>query len=288
MSPKTDTEVIIGGKVFTLSGYESEDYMQKIASYINGKITEYGKLDGFRRQPLDKQNILLQLNIADDYFKVDRDVKSVMKDNERKDKMVLEMKHKILEQETAEAELKEQMEELRKTLETSEKKVVELNVINQENVSKANEAEKKVSESEAEKTSTKTKLEAANEEIEQLKKELEEAAKREISLQEKYDKQEEKLADLREKSKKDLADAKAKYTQDGKKLKEKFETAKADLVKKYEAAKADINKKVEDGTAEWKEKYEQGESERGELKAKLEAAERRITDLESRNRKGKR
>ena len=34
MSPKTDTEVIIGGKVFTLSGYESEDYMQKIASYI--------------------------------------------------------------------------------------------------------------------------------------------------------------------------------------------------------------------------------------------------------------
>ena len=109
MSPKTDTEVIIGGKVFTLSGYESEDYMQKIASYINGKITEYGKLDGFRRQPLDKQNILLQLNIADDYFKVDRDVKSVMKDNERKDKMVLEMKHKILEQETAEAELKEQI-----------------------------------------------------------------------------------------------------------------------------------------------------------------------------------
>ena len=30
MSPKTDTEVLIGGKVFTLSGYESEDYMQKI------------------------------------------------------------------------------------------------------------------------------------------------------------------------------------------------------------------------------------------------------------------
>ena len=48
------------------------------------------------------------------------------------------MCNKILEQETAEAELKEQMEELRKTLETSEKKVVELNVINQENVSKAN------------------------------------------------------------------------------------------------------------------------------------------------------
>ena len=74
MSPKTDTEVIIGGKVFTLSGYESEDYMQKIASYINGKIAEYGKLDSFRRQSLDKQSVLLQLNIADDYFKAKKQI----------------------------------------------------------------------------------------------------------------------------------------------------------------------------------------------------------------------
>ena len=50
-------------------------------------------------------------------------------------------------------------------------------------------------------------------------------------------------------------------------------------------AKADIDN---ENVKELKEKYEQGESERGELKAKLEAAERRITDLESRNRKGKR
>ena len=35
MSSKNTTEVIIGGKVFTLGGYESEEYLQKIASYIN-------------------------------------------------------------------------------------------------------------------------------------------------------------------------------------------------------------------------------------------------------------
>ena len=34
MSVKTDTEVIIGGKVFTLSGYESEEYLQKVLSRI--------------------------------------------------------------------------------------------------------------------------------------------------------------------------------------------------------------------------------------------------------------
>ena len=68
MASKTDTEVIIGGKVFTLSGYEGEEYLQKVASYINNKIAEYNKLDGFKRQPVDTQNVLLQLNIADDYL----------------------------------------------------------------------------------------------------------------------------------------------------------------------------------------------------------------------------
>ena len=104
MSPKTDTEVIIGGKVFTLSGYESEDYMQKIASYINGKITEYGKLDGFRRQPLDKQNILLQLNIADDYFKAKKQISILEEELQGKEKELYDLKHELIS-------LKMQMEE---------------------------------------------------------------------------------------------------------------------------------------------------------------------------------
>ena len=38
MSARTETEVIIGGQVLTLSGNESEEYLQKVASYINNKI----------------------------------------------------------------------------------------------------------------------------------------------------------------------------------------------------------------------------------------------------------
>ena len=53
MSSKTDVEVIIGGKVFTLSGYESEEYLQKVASYINNKINEYSKIPSFKKQPAD-------------------------------------------------------------------------------------------------------------------------------------------------------------------------------------------------------------------------------------------
>ena len=33
-SSKNYTEVLIGGKVFTLSGFESEDYLQKVSTYL--------------------------------------------------------------------------------------------------------------------------------------------------------------------------------------------------------------------------------------------------------------
>ena len=33
MSAKTSAEVVIDGKVYTLSGYEGEEYLQKVASY---------------------------------------------------------------------------------------------------------------------------------------------------------------------------------------------------------------------------------------------------------------
>ena len=86
MAVKTDTEVIIGGKVFTLSGYESEEYLQKVASYINNKMSEYSKLDSFRRQPVDRQNVLLQLNIADDYFKARKQIALLEEDIRAKEK----------------------------------------------------------------------------------------------------------------------------------------------------------------------------------------------------------
>ena len=86
MASKTDTEVIIGGKVFTLSGYESEEYLQKVASYINNKINEYSKIDSFRRRPMDTQSVLLQLNIADDYFKAKKQISVLEEELQTKEK----------------------------------------------------------------------------------------------------------------------------------------------------------------------------------------------------------
>lgn len=96
MSSKTDTEVIIGGKVFTLSGYESEEYLQKVASYINNKVNEYGKADNFRRLPLDTQNVLLQLNIADDYFKAKQQISLLEEELKNKEKETYDLKHELI------------------------------------------------------------------------------------------------------------------------------------------------------------------------------------------------
>ena len=88
MTSKNNTEVILGGKVYTLSGYESEEYLQKVAAYINSKLNEMMAEDGYRRLSSEIRANMMYLNIADDYFKAKKtadktvmEVKKAMKLN---------------------------------------------------------------------------------------------------------------------------------------------------------------------------------------------------------------
>ena len=56
-SAKHFTEVLIGGKVYTLSGFEGEEYLQKVSSYLNHKITECTNSEGYRKQSADTQGM---------------------------------------------------------------------------------------------------------------------------------------------------------------------------------------------------------------------------------------
>ncbi|MBR5361687.1 MAG: cell division protein ZapA [Lachnospiraceae bacterium] len=96
MSTRNDIEVVIGGKVIKLVGYESEEYLQKIAAYINGKLAEYEKVDSFKRQPIEMQNVLIQLNIADDYFKAKKQLDELTEEMELKDKELYDIKHELI------------------------------------------------------------------------------------------------------------------------------------------------------------------------------------------------
>ena len=62
MAEKKVIKVLIAGKVMTMSGYESEEYMQKVAGYINSKIEEYEKMDFFRHASSDIKHRMLELN----------------------------------------------------------------------------------------------------------------------------------------------------------------------------------------------------------------------------------
>lgn len=126
MSSKTDTEVIIGGKVFTLSGYESEEYLQKVASYINNKVNEYSKVDSFRRQPLDTQSVLLQLNIADDYFKAKKQVSILEEELQSKEKELYDLKHELISAQIKLENSEKHSKELQKELNENAKKIVRL------------------------------------------------------------------------------------------------------------------------------------------------------------------
>lgn len=126
MASKTDTEVIIGGKVFTLSGYESEEYLQKVASYINNKVNEYNKIDSFRRQPLDTQGVLLQLNIADDYFKAKKQIAALEDELQAKDKEMYDLKHELISAQIKLESSEEQVKALQKEQNENAKELVRL------------------------------------------------------------------------------------------------------------------------------------------------------------------
>lgn len=96
MSEKTSAEVIIGGKVYTLSGYEGEEYLQRVAAYINSKINEFDSMEAFRRFPVDMKATLIQLNIADDYFKAKAQVEKLEQDIELKDREIYNLKHDLI------------------------------------------------------------------------------------------------------------------------------------------------------------------------------------------------
>lgn len=96
MSAKTSAEVLIGGKIYTLSGYESEDYLQRVANYINGKINEFDEMDQFRRFPGEMKATLVELNIADDYFKAREQAEKLDWDVKEKEKEIYELKHELI------------------------------------------------------------------------------------------------------------------------------------------------------------------------------------------------
>ena len=96
MASKNVTQVLIGGKIYTLSGYESEEYLQRVAAYLNGKITEIKTLEGYTRMTSEMKSLLLNLNTADDYFKLKAQADQLGEQISAKDRELYEIKHELI------------------------------------------------------------------------------------------------------------------------------------------------------------------------------------------------
>lgn len=124
---KNSTQVYIAGKVYTVEGYEEEDYLQKVAAHINTRISDLKESGNFLRQGLDFFHVMVELNLADDYFKVRRHADQLEKKLDELEKELYGLKHDLVsaqmklekqEQETKDwqgisEEMAEQVEELK-------------------------------------------------------------------------------------------------------------------------------------------------------------------------------
>lgn len=69
MTPKNKIEVLIGGKIYTLVGKETQEYMQNLALYINKKMEQISSVDSSKRLDTNMISVLTSLNVADELFK---------------------------------------------------------------------------------------------------------------------------------------------------------------------------------------------------------------------------
>ena len=96
MAEKNYTEVTLLGKSYVLGGAEQETYLQRVATYVNGKAAELAKTQGYLRQTEDFRYLTLILNLADDYFKAQAKVEELTKKQEALEQELYSVKHELV------------------------------------------------------------------------------------------------------------------------------------------------------------------------------------------------
>lgn len=126
MTEKKDVQVIIDNKMLTMSGYESEEYLQKVAMYINNKIAAYNKEDGFKFASKDIQHMLIEINIADDYFKEKEKSEKVQAELTTKTDELYDMKHEVINKDMKIKAANEEITKLKDSLGEAQKRILQL------------------------------------------------------------------------------------------------------------------------------------------------------------------
>lgn len=126
MAKKNTAEVLINGKVYTISGYESTEYLHKVASYLNEMEEEITKTEGYRRLTSEEKQLLKNMNLADVYFKANDAKEKLEREMEHKDKEIYSLKHDLIDAKMEKDGLLQKIQELEQQLKDEQKKQIRL------------------------------------------------------------------------------------------------------------------------------------------------------------------
>lgn len=96
MSAKKEVQVLLKDKIFTLSGYEDEEFYKRLASYVNEKVAEFNSEDSYKRLSREVKDTFIELNIAEDYFKAKNRVEQLENDLKSRDDELYKLKHDLV------------------------------------------------------------------------------------------------------------------------------------------------------------------------------------------------
>ncbi len=126
MADKNDIPVVINGRIYNLSGYENTEYLQDVANYMNHKIAECKSSEGFRRLSAEYQNILLAINIADDYFKIKNESGQLAARDDEKEKQIYDLRHEVIETQIKYESSMRLVEEYKEQVNALQRKIIQM------------------------------------------------------------------------------------------------------------------------------------------------------------------
>lgn len=126
MNKKNVVEVVINGKQITLGGYESEEYLQRVAAFLNAKYNELKQSSSYKVLDSERKSLSIQLNLADEYFKLKKQMEEASGDSDAKSGEIFDLKHEVI---TAQAKLDaalKEIEALKKENFDAQKRIIRL------------------------------------------------------------------------------------------------------------------------------------------------------------------
>ncbi|MBR9947263.1 cell division protein ZapA [Clostridiaceae bacterium Marseille-Q4145] len=123
MAKKNTAEVLINGKIYTISGYESTAYLQKVAVYLNEMEDKVSQMEGYRRLGSEEKQLLKNMNLADEYFKAYDAKEQLEKELENREKEIYSLKHDLIDARMEKDNLMKRIQELEGELQNEKKQL---------------------------------------------------------------------------------------------------------------------------------------------------------------------